>query len=268
MGSSRECVTIAEIEALYDKYRQDLQRLRAQQTAFYRRAGYHSQSDPPLGQKIGGALRRAKWWVETRTRLKPQLDDLEAEVTYLLLREANPETIVEISPCGGWSTTWILSAMRDNGRGSLYSYDVVDISTRNVPPELAEGRWKFFQGDVATNLSTLPAKIDYLFIDSDHSATFAHWYIATLFPRLTPATPVSVHDVYHTEDPGGFDSEGNVIIDWLGEHDVKYLTVSPQRDRQAFDALMHKKKQIGLAAPIHRSIKNPMIFFRMPDMRG
>jgi predicted O-methyltransferase YrrM len=56
------------------------------------------------------------------TSLKAQLDDPEAEITYLLLREDRPETVVEIGAFHGWSTTWILQALRDNGTGHLYSY--------------------------------------------------------------------------------------------------------------------------------------------------
>jgi hypothetical protein len=54
------------------------------------------------------------------TSLKAQLDGLEAEITYLLLREARPETVVEIGTFHGWSTTWIFQALRDNGTGHLF----------------------------------------------------------------------------------------------------------------------------------------------------
>ncbi|MGW0826797.1 hypothetical protein [Streptomyces sp. TRM70350] len=36
------------------------------------------------------------------TSLKAQLDDIEAEITYLLLRETRPETVVEIGTFHGW----------------------------------------------------------------------------------------------------------------------------------------------------------------------
>jgi hypothetical protein len=52
------------------------------------------------------------------TSLKAQLDDLEAEITCLLLPGTRPETVVEIGTFHGWSTTWILQALReDNGTG-------------------------------------------------------------------------------------------------------------------------------------------------------
>ena len=73
---------------------------------------------------------------EQRRRLpgiRAQLDDVEAELTYLRLRELRPSTVVEIGTFHGWSTTWLLSALRDNGVGRLLSYDVVDHVVRSVP---------------------------------------------------------------------------------------------------------------------------------------
>ncbi|MCD9878427.1 class I SAM-dependent methyltransferase [Streptomyces guryensis] len=38
---------------------------------------------------------------------------------------------MEIGTFLGWSTTWILQALKDNGTGHLYSYDIVDHVARN-----------------------------------------------------------------------------------------------------------------------------------------
>src|SRR5262249_24809440 len=69
--------------------------------------------------------------------MRTQLDDLEAELTYLRLRAHRPETVIEIGALHGWSTTWILSALRDNATGHLYSYDLIDDAVRQVPQPLA-----------------------------------------------------------------------------------------------------------------------------------
>src|SRR5262245_9357247 len=58
--------------------------------------------------------------------LRPKLDDIEAELTYLAVRAVRPESVVEIGSFHGWSTTWLLRALRDNGAGHLYTFDVVD----------------------------------------------------------------------------------------------------------------------------------------------
>jgi predicted O-methyltransferase YrrM len=179
-------------------------------------------------------------------RMLPQLDDTEAEITYLLLRHYCPETVVEVSPCDGWSTCWILHALRDNGAGHLHSYDLHDRATRNVPTGLS-AHWELHKGDARA--ARFPDRIDYLFVDSDHSAEFAHWYIDTLISRLTPGTPVSVHDVFGGAEGG----EAEVILGWLDQHDIPYLRADSA-----------ELKRLRKRAPaIHYGTANPMIYFQV-----
>jgi predicted O-methyltransferase YrrM len=133
----------------------------------------------------------------TQRAMRPKLDDIEAELTYLLLRDVRPTAVVEIGSFHGWSTSWILRALRDNGHGQLSTFDIVDHVRRTVPEELADGRWTFVGGDVRTNLRRIPLDVGYLFLDAAHTAGFARWYTKSLFPRLDAGTPVSVHDVFH-----------------------------------------------------------------------
>src|SRR5262245_54360322 len=88
--------------------------------------------------------------------MRPKLDDIEAELTYLLLRESRPSAVVEIGSFHGWSTTWILRALRDNGHGQLSTFDIVDHVRRTVPADLVDGRWTFVAGDVRANLRRIP----------------------------------------------------------------------------------------------------------------
>src|SRR6266540_3945006 len=146
--------------------------------------------------------------------LKPKLDDIEAELTYLAVREVRPATVVEIGAFHGWSTTWILRALRDNGAGHLTTFDLVDPATRTVPAALSEERWTFVHGDVRRQLHRLPPRPGYVFVDAAHTAGFARWYTRRLLPRLADGTPVSVHDVYHGRRPWPV-SEGSVVLAWL-----------------------------------------------------
>ena len=109
------------IISLYGKYVKDLKEVRRQQKWFLIR---HNNT-----------LLRRLYRMRLLTTIRwPMLDDVEAEVTYLLIRDRNPKLIMEMSPNGGWSTTWILRALRDNGAGGqLWSYDLHDMSTKLVP---------------------------------------------------------------------------------------------------------------------------------------
>lgn len=233
---------------LYRKYSKDLRKVRLQQYWFLI-LNFNS-------------LNRRFFRMGLRAHiLHPMLDDLEAEITYLLIREHKPNLIVEMSPNTGWSTTWILSALRDNGgAGQLWSYDLHDISTKFVPKSLAEERWKFFLGDARENLPD-PSQIDHFFIDSDHTGEFATWYVQSLFPSLRSTCKVSVHDVFHESTPS---QEGQVVIAWLNERGKSFWSPSFFYSSTINQALMNERENLCMKYPIHKRGKNnPMIFFDM-----
>lgn len=195
--------------------------------------------------------------------LTPQLDDLEAEISYLLIREYQPKAMAELGTLHGWSTTWILSALRDNGFGELRSFDLMDNAASNVPAELAADRWTFHQGDIRSNTALLPEKTDYLFIDAAHNGRFAQWYIDTVFPMLASGVPVSVHDVFHQRVALPF-TEGRVVLRWLAERRAPFFTPSRARAGKVNEELRSVKRELGLDEPVHTGRDNPMIFFHLP----
>jgi predicted O-methyltransferase YrrM len=196
------------------------------------------------------------------SRMTPQLDDLEAEITYLLLRATRPEVVVELGTFHGWSTSWILSALRDNGAGTLHSFDRIDNVVRNVPADLAEGRWTFVRGDIEETLDQVPADTGYLFVDAAHSSRFARWYLEHLFPRVPAGIPVSVHDVYHFRTTLPL-HEGRVVVRWLGRRGTAFFTPSRAKAREVYETLTGLRAELGLS-PVRGPGDNPMIFFRMP----
>jgi hypothetical protein len=197
-----------------------------------------------------------------KSTMTPQLDDLEAEITYLLLRATEPASVVELGTFHGWSTSWLLSALRDNGSGHLHSFDLIDNVVRNVPPELAEGRWTFVRGDIEQNVGQVPPDTGYLFVDAAHTSRFARWYLEHLFPRVPAGCTVSVHDVYHFRAALPL-HEGRVVVRWLRDRDVRFFTPSRARARATFDAVKAVREELGLEA-VRGDGDNPMIFFRMP----
>ncbi|CCB75408.1 MULTISPECIES: class I SAM-dependent methyltransferase [Streptomycetaceae] len=229
-------ISVESLSELYVKYENDLRAVRDAQREFLRQRG---------------------------KTMKAQLDDYEAEITYLLVREHRPDKLVEIGTFYGWSTMWLLSALRDNGKGHLYSFDIVDNVVRNVPAELAADRWTFTKGDVREHLSKVPSDTDYLFIDADHGARFARWYVDNLFPAVPNGIPTQVHDVFHGRRPKPL-SEGSVVIKWLAEKNVPYFTPSAAKAPEVIEALAAVKRDLNLAEPVRDSRDNPMIFFTLP----
>lgn len=198
----------------------------------------------------------------TNPEVKAQLDDLEAEITYLLVREHRPETVVEIGSLHGWSTTWLLRALRDNGIGHLHTYDLIDNARRNVPGELAANRWTFVHGDARKKLAGHQHKIDYLFVDAAHTASFARWYVRELLPTVPAGVPVSVHDVFHGKRPWPF-SEGRVVLSWLAERGITYFTPSRAAAPDVNRRLLGMKDTLGLSERVHTGRDDPMLFFCM-----
>lgn len=196
------------------------------------------------------------------SRMTPQLDDVEAELTYLLLRKLRPATVMELGTFHGWSTTWLLSALRDNGTGHLWSFDRTDTVVRNVPAELAGDRWTFVLGDVRANLGQVPPAVDYLFVDADHGRRFARWYLAHLFPLMPSGAAVSVHDVFHGHKPRVW-SEGSVIVAWLRERGIGLFTVSGKHAPKSLDTIQQVRAALDLG-PVRGTTANPMIYFTLP----
>lgn len=124
--------------------------------------------------------------------------DRESELLYLLIRAMRPSTVVEISPCHGYSTNYILAALTHNGAGELHSYEIVDqvygkptekVIRDNQLPWVDQARLHVHVGDATT--ADIPNP-DFLFLDSAHEAWFASWYFRHLVPR---AKACLVHDI-------------------------------------------------------------------------
>ncbi len=192
----------------------------------------------------------------------PQLDDVEAEITYLLLRHARPAHVVELGTFHGWSTTWILRALADNGAGHLHSFDRVDHVRGSVPAELAADRWTFHHGDVRERLADVPRDTGYLFVDAAHTASFARWFLAELFPLVPAGVPVSVHDVFHTRWALPL-TEGGVVVGWLRRRGVPWFTAARRRDPGTHRALRELRRELGITGARGTAV-DPMLWFTMP----
>src|SRR5258706_4582274 len=124
--------------------------------------------------------------------------DRESELLYLLVREMQPSAVVEISPCHGYSTNYILAALTHNKKGKLYSYEISeqvngipikDAIFSNLADSVDKSRLELVIGD-ATKAS-IPEH-DFLFIDSNHEAWFASWFFSKIIemPEI-----VFMHDI-------------------------------------------------------------------------
>jgi predicted O-methyltransferase YrrM len=184
----------------------------------------------------------------------------------LFVRADRPTNVVEISPCDGWSTHWILRALSDNGgTARLRSFDLHDGAGRNVLEVPNEVEWTLDVGDVRE--AEIPDGIDFLYIDSDHRAPFAEWYLANVLPRSLPDTRVCIDDIYHDAEPADIDGdfgESRIIHDWLHQRGIPFVTASASRAPEALDVIRAVKRDLGMADRIRQSEANSTVFFARP----
>lgn len=261
-------ITLPHVLELYQRFGPDLQHVRDRMRALHRR-----RCGPRRVRSVlHSAIARLPLGIGVRRtdgrgpQMLAQLDDEVCEILYLLLRSRRPATVVEISPCHGWSTCWILSALRDNDHGTLYSFDVLDAARDFVPADLRQAglqqqRWHLVVGDVRDRTASIPPRIDFLFMDSDHSAGFAQWYLEAVLPRLRAGSVVCVDDVFHSADPGAFDGEGRVVVDWLADRAIEYFTCARAKNPSALNSIHAQKLRMGLSRRIRNGDGNTTIMF-------
>lgn len=135
---------------------------------------------------------------------------------YALIRELNPETVVETGVCNGVSTLSILAALERNGRGSLYSVDFPDHP--NVPedaepgwiiPEQLKERWELRLGLSQRELPALLQELDQVdmfFHDSDPSFPARLFEMEAVWTYLKRGGIIICDDV---NDNGSFEEFAN-----------------------------------------------------------
>lgn len=188
-------------------------------------------------------------------KFKPAFDDVESELLYMLVRETQPVISVEISPNFGWSSTWILEALKRDGFGNqLHSYDIHDGSVENIPDDLRPF-WKFHLGDAKETIQTITTPIEFLLMDSDHSGEFCEWYIANVFPLVKKDAYVGVHDIFNSVNPQW--GEIKTILEWLEKNEIEYF--SPHKN---LEELTPFRQSLGLTGVIHH-VSDPAIFFQL-----
>jgi predicted O-methyltransferase YrrM len=131
---------------------------------------------------------------------------------HVLIRIVKPEIVVETGCASGWTSALILEALKENGRGHLYSIDLPPEHGRfsmpySLPsgvgqgflvPESLRSRWNLISGDVRDELIPLldrVEKVDLFLHDSDHSYEHMMWEYTSVWPYLSDSGVIVSDDI-------------------------------------------------------------------------
>ena len=119
----------------------------------------------------------------------------EAWLLYGLVRALRPERILEIGTGYGFSTLHLVQAVKDNGRGKIWTVEIradrQEEARRWVRAAKLESKVVFL-ASVPTP-EELPT-VDFLFLDAVHNAVAVSLYLSLVKARLTANAVIVAHD--------------------------------------------------------------------------
>lgn len=201
---------------------------------FFEPGSYEQHVQEFVSGRPLAARREAQETFNQETRRAVTFGDIRPEIgedLYALVRSQEPDTVVETGVCNGFSTLSLLSALEENGRGSLYSIDFpyradeslaefradtfdhyggaaipADRDPGWIVPEDLRDRWLLRLGKSQRELPKLVSSLDAidLFVhDSEHSVPCMLFEFEIAWEWLSPggvlvADDVSWNDAFET----------------------------------------------------------------------
>lgn len=116
-----------------------------------------------------------------------------------LVRMTKPSVVVETGTHKGFSTLMIAQALKANGKGHLYTFDLKDHGVLKECEQFGVASVvSFSKGDSAIGifgLSTRVKNIDFLWLDADHSTEAVTRELDAALPMLRSGTLIAFHDL-------------------------------------------------------------------------
>jgi predicted O-methyltransferase YrrM len=132
------------------------------------------------------------------------VDSVMARCCYLVCRLLGPETVVETGVAYGVSSAFILKALEENGRGTLYSVDLPPLRRRSekfwgiAVEKSLRGRWKLLRGSskrVLPEVLKSVGAVDLFVHDSLHTRRNMSREFEAVWPRLREGGVLLADDV-------------------------------------------------------------------------
>jgi len=152
--------------------------------------------------------------------LNSGLDDTSCLLLYCICKIMKPEIIVETGVAFGKSTSYILQALDENNKGTLYSIDPVTRSWQSVEmigsmiPNRLKNRWKLIEGKSSKRLEPLLnslGSIDIFYHDSFHTYKNMMYEFMTSWSFIKKNGILIVDDVNYNDSLYDFCDQFNQI---------------------------------------------------------
>lgn len=162
----------------------------------------------------------------------------EGRILSRLVQNLRPKVILEIGTGNSYSSAWMALAMDPSTE--LYTIDKVK---RNRFEDLPI---HYFVGDTSDMMDKIPANIDLLFLDSDHTIDVVQKDTERFTSRIPDGGVVAVHDTIYC------DEMGRCLQDYFEGKDsdrLKRVDVKPSRERWDYKGL-RTRYGLGIATKL------------------
>lgn len=134
-----------------------------------------------------------------------------------LVVEHKPNVLVEVGTNRGFSTTWLMLGMIENGKGHLTTFDIVDALEAYGRPYwdqfgLPKEMVTYVTKPIWDNPPELCMPIDFVFHDASHDVDPTAKEIEALAPRVVKGGIITFHDIFLCRHQGEF------LLKWFEEH--------------------------------------------------
>ena len=141
------------------------------------------------------------------------IDPREGQLLYAMVRNQQPQRLIEIGRSTGYSTLWLAAAVQDNGMGAVVSFDPV--SEKKCEQQWLErakeiGADKYVQTSYLTSVAAAQHWLwdergfhgfyDFLFLDGNHAHQAVKDDLAAWLPHMSPHGVLVAHDTVKFND--------------------------------------------------------------------
>ena len=168
-----------------------------------------------------------------------QLDNESGLFLYILCKILKPEIIVETGVAYGMSSAYILQALKENNKGTLYSIDSIfrpweseEMIGSAIPSEL-KNKWNFINGVATEKLYPLIKslkQIDIFIHDSLHTYT-------NMMSEFNTAWPFVREDGFLISDDIG---TNNAFYDFYTKNNLRYTVLSQNNQKKSYLGIIKK----------------------------